>query len=323
MKTFISWSGQRSRSIATALKMWLPDVIQQVDVWMSEHDLDAGSRWGHELTKVLEESHFGIVCLTPENQDAPWLLFEVGCLAKTTKIARVIPYLYGLSPADVRYPLAQFQGVSATKAGTFKLLQSINEAGQLSIAGERLEKSFEKWWPDLEKTLAGVGDIPQKNLPSRPDREILEEILGVLRNQSRTYTSPIIEQLEPAVVIIDTSKFFASGKAIAISYGTDRSVSTFLDDIFFALNRIGEVPAYEYGTVWLLQDQLSGRQYDDIGIEYCRTHGRVRDDRTILGVGIRAGDRLEVIRAPALQDEQNTLSRGGKTNRSSMETIDK
>ena len=68
---FISWSGERSRAVASALAEWIPDVIQYVTTWTSEHNIGAGARWGNELSKQLEASRFGIICLTPENIDRP------------------------------------------------------------------------------------------------------------------------------------------------------------------------------------------------------------------------------------------------------------
>jgi len=251
------------------------------------------------LTNVLAEANFGVICLTPENQNAPWLLFEAGSLAKTATVARVVPYLYELSPADIRYPLAQFQGVGATKAGTLKLLQSMNEAGQLGMPVDRLEKVFEKWWPDLEAALSAIGPIVHGPLVTRSERELLEEILAVVRTNFRQSTWAS-EPKPLRRLTIDTSKFFEVGGPISIEYYYDQAVSRFLDAVYVELNEIGHVPAYQYGKEWLLRDQQSGRVYDDIGIEYCRSNGKTTDTRGIGTVGIKSGDRLEVIKISEL-----------------------
>src|ERR1700674_605097 len=81
---FISWSGNRSKHVAVALRDWLPVVIQAAKPFMSSGDIDRGSRWLGELTTVLEVTKVGIVCLTPENLNSAWLLFEAGALSKTT-----------------------------------------------------------------------------------------------------------------------------------------------------------------------------------------------------------------------------------------------
>src|ERR1700749_560604 len=67
MKVFISWSGTRSRAVANALHPWLPDVLQQMEPWMSQRDIGAGARWSQELDEQLESTQFGIICVTPEN----------------------------------------------------------------------------------------------------------------------------------------------------------------------------------------------------------------------------------------------------------------
>jgi hypothetical protein len=55
MKVFISWSGPQSKYIAHALRIWLQSVIQHIDPWMSELDIGAGQRWGHELMKKADK----------------------------------------------------------------------------------------------------------------------------------------------------------------------------------------------------------------------------------------------------------------------------
>src|SRR4051812_12111371 len=127
MKVFLSWSGERSRIVATALRKWLPDVVQAVEPWMSKHDIGAGSRWSKDIGQVLNDADFGILCLTSENYAAPWLLFEAGALAKRRDEARVVPYLIGIEPSDLPAgPLNQFQAKRATVDDTWDLVQAIN-----------------------------------------------------------------------------------------------------------------------------------------------------------------------------------------------------
>ena len=70
MKLFISWSGDRSRIVAEALRSWIPDIIQAVKPWVSGVDIRAGTRWSREVEQQLLDTRFGILCLTKENQTA-------------------------------------------------------------------------------------------------------------------------------------------------------------------------------------------------------------------------------------------------------------
>jgi hypothetical protein len=46
--------------------------------YMSDRDNEAGILWGENLSSELEASNFGIVCLTPNNLQAPWIPVEAG-----------------------------------------------------------------------------------------------------------------------------------------------------------------------------------------------------------------------------------------------------
>ena len=52
MKIFVSWSGDFSHAVAKALKDWLPNVIQAVEVFLSSEDIAKGSQWFHELASI-------------------------------------------------------------------------------------------------------------------------------------------------------------------------------------------------------------------------------------------------------------------------------
>src|ERR1044071_9633221 len=113
MQVFISWSGDRSRAVAAALYDWLPNVLQAVEPWMSRANLQAGAEWSRNTLSALERSRLGLICLTPENIQSPWMLFEAGALARSSKEVTIYPYLFDLSPSALTGPLVQFQSVQA------------------------------------------------------------------------------------------------------------------------------------------------------------------------------------------------------------------
>src|SRR5258708_35734875 len=91
---FISWSGERSKHAAEALRKWLPIVLQAAKPGISSSDIDKGSRGLDEVGKALEGMKVGIICLTPENLTAEWILYEAGALSKTLDAkTRVCTYL--------------------------------------------------------------------------------------------------------------------------------------------------------------------------------------------------------------------------------------
>src|SRR5262249_49119017 len=131
-----------------------PDVIQDVEPWMSAADIDAGARWGNRVQGELQESQFGIICLTRTNQTAPWILFEAGALAKTIDGSFVCPYLIDLEPSELLPgPLTQFQAKRANEPDTLDLIRTINQAQDDALMAEKLERAFARWWPDLSAAL--------------------------------------------------------------------------------------------------------------------------------------------------------------------------
>lgn len=188
MKVFISWSDTRSRFLAECLRAWLPKVIQSVDPWMSEKDISAGSRWLPEVASQLDKCTVGILCVTPENQFKPWLLFEAGALSKTLLSSFVCPILYDIKPSQLQGPLTQFQSVLFNKEGVFNLLETINLAldqDKKSLRNEDLKEIFEVWWPKLNISLQDVPSQDQDQTPLRDASEIMEEILILQREQIR------------------------------------------------------------------------------------------------------------------------------------------
>lgn len=186
MKIFISWSGVRSQRVGEALRDWLPNVIQALQPWMSASDIDKGIRWRTEIAAFLEQSSIGIICLTPENLNAPWILFEAGALSKLQQSAYICTFLYRLEPADLQDPLAQFQTTKAQKEDTRKLIQTINRGlGENTLSENKVNDAFDVWWPKLEQSLNAITSEEDVSRPKRRDREVLEEILERIRTLTR------------------------------------------------------------------------------------------------------------------------------------------
>jgi hypothetical protein len=203
MKIFLSWSGDQSKEIAGIFNSWLPRVIQAVKPWFSP-EIEKGANWFTELDNALAGTRFGIVCLTPNNLQNPWLHYEVGALSKTEG-ARIWTFLHGgITVTDVGPPLGRFQHTVAEKSDVLRLLRSINdrlsEDGGNGLPDSLLNEVFEDAWPKLDSYFRQVKyDKPEANQPpKRGEREILEEILELVRGY------PVqIEQMK--VAIMDTN----------------------------------------------------------------------------------------------------------------------
>lgn len=155
LPVFLSWSGERSRALAEALRDWLPEVIVLIKPWFSEKDIDKGSRWSTELAEQLSTTDLAVICVTPENTESAWMLFEAGSLGKSRE-ARLWVYSPD-SAMPSSSPLRQFQCVTADEEGTRALVASI--AAKVLPSEARLgflTRQFDRCWPDLRMILEQV-----------------------------------------------------------------------------------------------------------------------------------------------------------------------
>jgi hypothetical protein len=108
------------------------------------------------------------ICLTPENLDSLWLLFEAGALSKKLGKARVCTYLLDLKNSRVPRPLGMFQHTVIGEEETRSLLEAINNAQSQPIEKNTLDKSFRALWPELRDKLRHVPPPEKASKPS-PD----------------------------------------------------------------------------------------------------------------------------------------------------------
>jgi hypothetical protein len=176
--------------MAQALRDWIPVVLDEVKPWFSGKDIPAGERWSSEVGSRLEDTNFGILCLTRENLQAPWLLFEAGALSKAVEEGAVCPYLLDVDVSEVSGPLSQFQAKKADKTSTVEMIQDINRKLTPALDSVTLSQRCDALWPSLEKSLGMIPKDPDlERAPTRPEPEILEELVERMRAMDRRFGS--------------------------------------------------------------------------------------------------------------------------------------
>ncbi len=222
MKIFLSWSGPLSHSIAIELRDWLLGVLQFTEPYVSSEDIEKGGKWSNDILSGLETSLFGIICVTRDNMNSPWLNFEAGALANSIANINVSPFLLDIDSSELKGPLGLFQFTEYTKPEVLKLLETINSKTQMGQLKEyQLRQSFEVWWPKLKEKLdpllrnaSEVTKIIEEQSNAEDNRyERIEETLNEIKERIGSFPIPDnlidkqhIENLlkETKITILDT-----------------------------------------------------------------------------------------------------------------------
>lgn len=197
-KVFISWGGQLSKNLANSLRNWLPSALQFVKPYFSPDDIQKGAKCNSAIANELQNSHIGIICLTRDNTERPWIVFEAGALSKIIdKREGVHVVIFDVEPSDIKGPLASFQGTVFRKDEFKLLISTINKAGGESALEAHIRDSvFEMWWPKLEEEISSILSNHDTEILSahRSDREILGEILQLSRMTAEGVVTPRVSR---------------------------------------------------------------------------------------------------------------------------------
>lgn len=200
MRVFLSWSGDCSHVVAQELKKWIPCLID-VDVFFSAEDIEKGENWPSSIVKELSSCSYGIVCLTKDNKDKPWINFEAGAISKALD-SHLSALLIDIVPSDIQGPMKLYQATKFEKDDFFALIKSINNVlGDAKKSEELLQTRFNAMWEEIrtsiEKSIEATGKKEKKT--DRSDKkeqseskatEATEEILQLLRQQSAILNDP-------------------------------------------------------------------------------------------------------------------------------------
>jgi hypothetical protein len=153
VSVFISWSGENSasRRVAEILKKYIQRIIQGTSCYVST-ETEAGQVWVDTLFTELQGRNIGLLCVTRDNYQKPWINFEAGALAKNYGKSRVCPILIDLKTSDVP-PLSAFQMKTLEKSDVFSILEMLNQNRGNPLILADLEEAFDVRWPEFEREL--------------------------------------------------------------------------------------------------------------------------------------------------------------------------
>lgn len=242
MKLFISWSGEFSRKVAERLSIWIPTIIQTVDVFYSPDDIAKGENWGNRLSEELEQSNFGIVCLTPENVTAPWIHFEAGALSKAAN-SRVSPIMLGVTPSEVKGPLARLQNTAFDRDDFYRLFQSINNSSDTPLRSEVLKNAFDNSWQKLMDDIDPIIKAYASRTPTLKaekdqrenhniDSDAIQEILRLVRSLDNSRNAPILSPAPTPISEPNESPKNSDNDNVSLSCGPED-----IDNVLFAVRK--------------------------------------------------------------------------------------
>lgn len=178
---FISWSGDASKHVAGVLYEYLPQVIQGMEVFFSDQDIPTGTQWQGTIQGELNSTKYGIICVTPDNTDSPWLFFEAGAISShTAEATRVSPLAINMSKEALPSPLQGYNAVDLDLDGFVKLVKSIHATVKQSVPWSTIEASARYHWTLMEPRLAEM-PTTKEAAPAFDQQAAIIEIRSAVR----------------------------------------------------------------------------------------------------------------------------------------------
>ena len=132
MLLFIGWSGRTSEKIAKSLKRWIENVNPNVASFVSFEDISLGTNWRETLYQALEDTNYGILCVTPDNRNAPWLVFETAQMELAMRQHNpqgkpyIVPLLFCVESIDLPSLFSQYQSAKFNRDTMWRLVKETN-----------------------------------------------------------------------------------------------------------------------------------------------------------------------------------------------------
>lgn len=150
---FLSWSGDESKKIAKKFKDALTYFFgSKIKVFFSQEDIPSGAEWFSKIKEELQLCKLGILCITKENFDSPWINFEAGAMIACG--IKVVPVLFGTSRLAYKSPMDSVNNVAFEKDEFCKFLKNINDDLELGMSSDNFEKKARKQYTDFKNSIS-------------------------------------------------------------------------------------------------------------------------------------------------------------------------
>lgn len=152
-KIFLSWSKDKSKKYAERFKGLIKKTLGlfETSIFISSQSIDVGEDWWQEIKGALSSAQVGVIFVTDENYDSPWLNYETGILQSKFEKNMTFPVTTSTdanSFLDKKIPLTQFQLTKALDdiKEMKKLIVYIAKSIELDIDTDEIELKIEDNW---------------------------------------------------------------------------------------------------------------------------------------------------------------------------------
>lgn len=215
-KIFISWSGENGKHISRILKNVLENDIfsQHLACFVSDTDIASGEDWWNKIKKELKSAKLGIICLTKESTDSPWIHYEAGALVGNN--VRTTPLLFNCDINALKStPLNSRQSVKFhDKSKFFQMIRDINKEFKIVNIGETqfdllIDSAYGKMKEeliDVEDKLKREGFFNVKYVYPPNIRTINRQTVFVSAPMSTLKPEKYVQQRKGLLEVIDALK---------------------------------------------------------------------------------------------------------------------
>jgi hypothetical protein len=136
-----------SREVALLLNEKLRPMLWDTITFMSRENIPSGAEWAGVLAKELQGSLFSIVCLTPQNLNSAWVLYEAGALTSQPQQRLCALLLGGVTVRDIPGPLSRYQSRTWSENEFGQLMRDIGALLDNPPSEKQFDTLWRQHWP--------------------------------------------------------------------------------------------------------------------------------------------------------------------------------